>query len=191
MGGTADTVDNPVLFEHLIEQNLGTCPPLPVVSYTAQSVALPPLPLSEDSDVEPDDSPLHPVPSPRTDTEDVLTVKKRESPDDVITLYSDDAQDTPLVSQEDKGHLLAKQLELAQSIIDQQKNQVARLKTDKAQLLHHASYLAQSVHTLGAAVDLPASPREVRKRRKMVTSGTWPRSLQNASRMSYHEIGGQ
>jgi len=87
--------------------------------------------------------------------------------------------------------LRQKKLEMAQSIIDQQKNQIARLKTDKVQLLRHASYLAQSVHTLGAAVDFPASPREVRKRRKMVTTGTWPRSVQNASTMSYHQIGGQ
>jgi len=91
---------------------------------------------------------------------------------------------------EDQSHL-AKQFEMAQSTIEQQKNQIARLKTDKVQLLRHTSYLAQSVHTLGAADDLPASPREVRKRRKMVTSGTWPRSLQNASTMSYDEIGGQ
>jgi len=95
------------------------------------------------------------------------------------------------MSQDDKSHLLATQLEMAQSIIDQQKNQIASLKTNKVQLLRHVSYLAQSVHTLGAAVELPASPRVVRKRRKMVTSGTWPRSLQNASTMSYHEIGGQ
>ena len=102
LGGPADTVDNPLLLEHFIEQNLGTCPPLPMVPYTAQSFTLPPLPPSEDSDVQPEDPPLNPAPSPRTDTEDVLTDKKHKRPDDVITLSSDDAQDTAYVQRRSK-----------------------------------------------------------------------------------------
>jgi len=85
---------------------------------------------------------------------------------------------------------LDEQLKLSQSVIAQQQKQIAKLQTEKSKLLRQASHLANSVHTLGAYADLPPSPNEIRKCRKLVASGEWPPSLRKAPEMFYHELGG-
>jgi len=80
---------------------------------------------------------------------------------------------------------------MAHNVFAELQTQVKSLKWDKVSLLQQTTYLAEPVCVLGAFADLPPSPAECRKRQKMVASGAWPASCENAHKLSYKELGGR